>query len=269
MILVDDFSSDPQPEVVEKFICDNHLRYIRHEQNKGLASARNTAITLASGEHFTFCDDDDQWPENFAEKIVEAIKKSPADVGMSMVLAESSRPQCQVLLGEYPLLSTLMKQGFTPPGSSQLYKTELLRTVGGYNINVKSGVDHDLWVSLASIDPRVAICWAQPAIIGSDPCVNRMTADEERRREGIGEALEIWKPKIVHVFGETFYKHFCYSYEQYLDYKFFIQDIRQRNYSVAARNLFKLNLFGLVARAVFNKVIDYHPCNFFSAYKEP
>ena len=269
MILVDDFSSDPQPEVVEKFIRDNQVYYIRHVQNKGLASARNTAIELATGEYFTFCDDDDQWPENFAEKVVEAVKNSPSDVGMSMVLAESSRPQCQVLLGEYPLLTTLMKHGFTPPGSSQIYKTELFKTVGGYNINVKTGVDHDLWVSLSAVDPRVAICWGQPAIIGSDPCVNRMTADEERRREGIGEALEIGKPKIVHVFGEPFYRHFCYSYEQYLDYKFFIQNLRQRNYSVAARNLFRRNLFGLVAKNVFNKLIDSHPCNFFPAYKGP
>jgi glycosyltransferase involved in cell wall biosynthesis len=67
-VLVDDCSSDGTPEILQR--AERELPgavLIRHEQNGGLATARNTGLDAASGEYLTFLDGDD-WlaPGHFA-----------------------------------------------------------------------------------------------------------------------------------------------------------------------------------------------------------
>lgn len=230
VILVDDCSPEPMPREVADFIEANGVRFIRHEQNKGLAVARNTAIEHALGEYFSFCDDDDQWPADLASKLVSLMESAPDDVGMAIALSEERKASCGFLFEGYPRLSELIKAGLTPPTGSQFYRTKLLHAVGGYRAQVTSGVDHDLWISLARIDPRVAVAWGKPAIVGSCPSRERMTTLEQRRRAGIESSLAIWRDDLCEVFGEAFYRHFVSSYEWYLDYNFFIKSIQKREY---------------------------------------
>lgn len=61
VIIVDDFSSDNSPKVVEETISgDRRSRLVRHGQNKGPAGARNTVLLEAKGEFIVFFDDDDE-----------------------------------------------------------------------------------------------------------------------------------------------------------------------------------------------------------------
>ena len=64
VLVVDDCSNDGTKELIEnKFLnIDKRIKYFRHENNKGLAVARNTAIINSKGKYFTFCDDDDNPP---------------------------------------------------------------------------------------------------------------------------------------------------------------------------------------------------------------
>ena len=60
LIIVDDASTDNTKEVVHDFIRqDPRIRYHRHQNNSGLAVARNTSFQLARGTYITFQDDDD------------------------------------------------------------------------------------------------------------------------------------------------------------------------------------------------------------------
>jgi glycosyltransferase involved in cell wall biosynthesis len=265
IVVEDGTDSGIEDWVQEK--CLTQIRYIRHKRNLGLAAARNTAIEIAAGEYFAFCDDDDQWPADFAERLVNAIQNGPEDVDMSLALGENKKPQCQKLFEGHPRLTEVIRQGFTPPVGSQLYRTDLLRDVGGYNVDVKSGVDHDLWISLADVDPRVAVSWGEAAIVSNHLHADRMTTVEGQRRQKIYEALDIWKPKIVDVFGQGFYEHFCYSYERYLNYNFFVQSAKRRKYVHAVLKLFNKYVLNQVAQGVFNKITGRRPCNLFPVYK--
>lgn len=82
IIVVDDGSTDGTRAIVEGF-CDARIRYLRHEQNRGAATARNTGIRAARGAYLAFLDSDDEWlPEKLSEQI--ALLKDPsADWGLS------------------------------------------------------------------------------------------------------------------------------------------------------------------------------------------
>ncbi|AFZ45122.1 glycosyl transferase family 2 [Halothece sp. PCC 7418] len=267
IILVDDCSLQTMPKEVNDFIQTNNIIYVRHQHNKGLASARNTAIELASGEYFAFCDDDDAWPPHFASRLLSVLEDSPSDVGIALALPSIFNQAWQKIFSDYPKLTDLLLQGITPPVSSQAYQTKILRDVGGYDPKIQSGVDHDLWLSLAKINPRVGVTWGSPAITNTDPKANRMTTVEEKRRTKIAKSLNIWRPKIIEVFGESFYQHFYNSYQQYLDYTFFKKSLQKGEFLKAAKKAFNWRVLSLGGQRAFNKVIGYKRCNLFPAYK--
>lgn len=267
IILIDDCSSDTMPDNIKKYIDLKGVNIIRHKANKGLAFARNTAIDAASGKYFSFCDDDDQWPEGLAERLVKAIQIGPPEVGLAVAFPHGcSRNAFKTILANFPHLTSIIRKGITPPVSSQIYKTNLVRKIGGYTQSIKTGVDHDLWISLAKIDPRVAVAWGEPAISDNDPTRDRMTTDEKGRRIGIEESLGIWKPKIIDVFGQKFYCHFCYSYQQYLDYSFFVKSYRRGKYLDAAVKSLNPRVINRLVNKIVYKIMLLPQYNIFPEY---
>ncbi|BAB73987.1 glycosyltransferase family 2 protein [Anabaena sp. FACHB-709] len=80
IIIVDDGSTDKSIDICKQF-QDERIRII-HQQNRGLAGARNTGIRQARGEYLAFVDSDDLWlPEKLA-KHLEHFERSP-EVGVS------------------------------------------------------------------------------------------------------------------------------------------------------------------------------------------
>ncbi|MES9618235.1 glycosyltransferase family 2 protein [Streptomyces tuirus] len=76
-ILVDDHSKDETPAILERAAEDlsdvAQVRYIRHEKNGGLATARNTGLDAAQGEYLTFLDGDDWLAPGYFAELVSAM----------------------------------------------------------------------------------------------------------------------------------------------------------------------------------------------------
>lgn len=76
-ILVDDHSEDETPAILERAAEDlsdvAQVRYIRHERNGGLATARNTGLDAARGEYLTFLDGDDWLAPGYFAELVSAM----------------------------------------------------------------------------------------------------------------------------------------------------------------------------------------------------
>lgn len=73
-IFVDDCSPDESSSIVKKVLEDfparkSQVQMVRHEQNKGLPSARNTGLSLAKGDYIFHCDGDD-WLETIALELL-------------------------------------------------------------------------------------------------------------------------------------------------------------------------------------------------------
>ena len=84
-IFVDDYTPDNSIELLEKTLCDypkrkEQVRIIRHEKNRGLGAARNTAVQNASGMFLMHCDSDDWMGTQAVSLLVEKQIDTNADI---------------------------------------------------------------------------------------------------------------------------------------------------------------------------------------------
>ncbi len=74
---MDDGSTDQTGTITNNYIqFDKRFRYVRQE-NTGVSSARNKGIALAKGDFLTFLDSDDQYSEEFLQRMNDEITKHP------------------------------------------------------------------------------------------------------------------------------------------------------------------------------------------------
>ena len=90
-IFVDDGSTDRTITVLEHTIeqysqRENAVKIVRHETNRGIAAARNTAVENATGEFVSYVDSDDYLTNNAIEKLVTKQVETGADIVTGQVL---------------------------------------------------------------------------------------------------------------------------------------------------------------------------------------
>ncbi|MDQ1048120.1 glycosyltransferase family 2 protein [Streptomyces sp. V4I2] len=82
-VLIDDRSTDETPAILERAADElsdvAQVRYIRHEVNGGLATARNTGLDAAQGEYLTFLDGDDWLARGYLAELVSSIEQLGCD----------------------------------------------------------------------------------------------------------------------------------------------------------------------------------------------
>ena len=257
VIVVDDASCTVPPQSLLSLMNHAGVRYVRHPQHRGLAAARNMAIRMARGAYFAFCDDDDTWPPHLLNALLAEMLS--ADGVRATIGIHGNESQC-ARLGRHHRISGLFRAGITPPVSSQLYRTDLLRGIGGYDERIRAGVDHDLWVRLLDPDPVVAVSWGSGANVNNDPLRSQITNNEDQRRRAIEEALQIWRPSIEKTLGVAFYEHFLSEYRRYLNYDFFKKAIRRGQYLSAIRRITEKGVCQRVAAGLFARLTGIEHC---------
>tara|TARA_Y100000992_G_C21263419_1_gene492559 strand:- start:7 stop:975 length:969 start_codon:yes stop_codon:yes gene_type:complete len=276
VLVVDDCSNDGTKELIEnKFLnIDKRIKYFRHENNKGLAVARNTAIINSKGKYFTFCDDDDLWVSNFIEEFVNIASKYNSNWCFccggkykNMLGRKTESPF--YFEGE---LKKLIKEGFTPPVSSQFYNLQVLKDIGGYNTNIKSGVDHDLWIKLAKINCNIIYISKALSIPNANSNLGRMTTRYDQRLSGIKNSLQIWKNDLEEMYDKKFFLDFHKAYIDREQSKFLEHYLRNFNLSMILRiksnistYVFLKILFKFLSKKFFFKIV---PKIFISKKKE-
>lgn len=84
-IFVDDATPDHSIQILEEVVAryperKEQVRIVHHEENKGLPAARNTGLTLATGEYIFHCDSDDFVEPTMLEELSNAAKEKNADI---------------------------------------------------------------------------------------------------------------------------------------------------------------------------------------------
>lgn len=85
--VVDDGSKDNSGKIVDEY-KDNEMIRIIHQENGGLAAARNVVLKNMCARYVMFLDNDDYLPENCLKALLDAAYKNDADIVEGSVINE-------------------------------------------------------------------------------------------------------------------------------------------------------------------------------------
>lgn len=115
------------------------------QRSRGLAAARNEALTLADEPFVAFCDADDRWAPGGLEALHRTLAASPnAHAAIGLVMPEALPGQAASRAQQERIGTPL--PGFTP--GALLARRELFDTLGGFDEALTIGADSDWFVRL-------------------------------------------------------------------------------------------------------------------------
>jgi glycosyltransferase involved in cell wall biosynthesis len=136
LLVIDDGSTDNTSEIAARF----PVKLIRHDKNKGLAAARNTALANAKHPLFAAFDADAIAEPTWLSFLLDAFQDSKvAGVGGRLLERHCITPpdlwrsrQLSQDLGEVPI-EIVWPMPKRLGGFGTIYRTDVLRDAGGYN----------------------------------------------------------------------------------------------------------------------------------------
>jgi len=154
LIIVDDASTDNTKDIIQGF-KDPHIRYIKHNDNRGIAGARNTGIKTSKGEYIAFLDDDDEWlPEKLTLQ-VRKFEKCPDRVGLiycnytSIDVTTGTKRDKNLVPCMNNILYKQLLSGNIIGSGTYLIKKECFDKVGLFDEEVLGKEDWDMWIRIA------------------------------------------------------------------------------------------------------------------------
>jgi len=165
VVVVDDASTDETAEVCQSL---PGIKYIRLEQNQGVAAARNAGVIASSAPYIALLDDDDVRLPGSIDLQLDRLRSTPNAVliyGQAIIggatdrLANDSYPQ-QCPTGD--VFWELLTKNFIPSGSVVVERACVLAS-GLFDPSIAAVDDWDLWIriaashSVASLDQPVVI----------------------------------------------------------------------------------------------------------------
>ena len=124
-IFVDDCSPDHSMDILKNVIEEYtdrkpSVRIIRHEHNKGLAGARNTAIDNASGDFILHIDSDDFVNEDYVSTIVSKQQEGNYDIVVNRIVSVSNKEK------SYPPYAPTHKNKYVSETLSRKANTQII-----------------------------------------------------------------------------------------------------------------------------------------------
>lgn len=187
------------------------VMYISHETNRGLAAARNTGLSIATGEYIAYLDDDDEWKRQRLQQSLTVVNRLSEDerkkVGVVSCGIERQTPDGDVLSIALPknegeLATSIQSVGATTYPSSFLFQRAALDDIGGFDESLSSSIDHDIWMQLA-VAGYEARRVMEPLVVTYVSSRKQMTSNTTRRIEGVRQYVEKWKPIYSDWFGDN------------------------------------------------------------------
>lgn len=85
ILVIDDGSTDGLDDVMQEYMQDGRVRYLKNEKNMGPSATRNRGVQEAIGEYIAFLDSDDYWAQDKLIRQFELLKNT------DMVLCSTGR----------------------------------------------------------------------------------------------------------------------------------------------------------------------------------
>ncbi len=153
IIIIDDASSDGTRELLQMLSNEDcRMKYVCNDAPSGGSKARNQGIKMASGVYVAFLDDDDVWKSQKAKEQIYLLK---SDTQLSAVTCDfkifyPNLPFTRTKkMPSKPSIDDLYVSNFLGGASMCLTYRQLLLSVNGFDEDLKSCQDWDLWLKLA------------------------------------------------------------------------------------------------------------------------
>ena len=149
-VVVDDGSKDHTYKIVNEF-NDRRILYIR-QLNQGLSAARNTGLTISSGEYISFLDSDDLFTLDKLTKLIDVMEKNPEiamAAGSAYLINHNDEPIKRQFSSTLPEDSSKLLLGNPLHVGSVVIRREWQEKVGLFDTNLRSYEDWDFWIRLA------------------------------------------------------------------------------------------------------------------------
>lgn len=156
LIIIDDASTDNTEKVVEKYLSDNRIKYIKIAKANSISQVRNAAWPYVHGQYIAVLDSDDLWCDD--SKLTKQFEflESHQDivlVGSGAILINAQNKELDTIIK--PESDASIRKDFFVKNpffhSSVMYRYETIKQLGGYDENIHFGEDLDLWLRMGSI----------------------------------------------------------------------------------------------------------------------
>ena len=148
IIITDDCSPlDLKPLINECILLSRFPIYFRsNSNNRGACYTRNEGIKIANGELIAGLDDDDEFSKERIEKLVRAYDDNFSFITSNTKVITSSGSYLMFNKPKVINLEDIL--WFNCVGSQVLVKKDRLLSLGGFDVNLPSAQDADMWTRL-------------------------------------------------------------------------------------------------------------------------
>lgn len=163
IIVVDDGSTDATADIL-RHLAERmgRLRFVSIP-NGGQAAARNLALSRAEGKYAAPLDSDDIWHPNYLERLVSSLEQAGPAAAMAYAFLRRIDSQGRVTETKpgYAVAPVALNQmlafNVVGTGSAIVFRTDLARSVGGYETRLGGAEDYLMQLRLAARGTVIAV----------------------------------------------------------------------------------------------------------------
>ncbi len=162
LIVIDDGSSDNSVEILNDISKTHPALKVLKQDNKGPGPARNYGLREAKGNFVAFLDADDSWHEECLAKLHDKLTASPnaAIVYCGWQNIGLSKNRCKPYIPpdyEQPEKIETLLRGCRWPIHAALTRRNIIEKRDGFDEQLSSCMDYDLWLHIASFNTIVRV----------------------------------------------------------------------------------------------------------------
>lgn len=149
-IIIDDGSTDNSSSIV-RATKDPRVNFFQQE-NHGVSYTRNRGINLSTGDFIAFLDADDEWMEDYLEKMIELAIAYPSY--FVFCSAQKGRP-IHTLPKGVSIINDHCLYDYVYFTGCMFVKKEVFNKVGGFREGIQLGEDRDMWLRMGCFFPTI------------------------------------------------------------------------------------------------------------------
>lgn len=149
LIIVDDGSTDNTEQVIQAYIDNHRVKYIKNE-NQGQPRAKNCGLLHTKGQFIAFCDGDDLWEANKLLAQMPLFDNPKVGVvfsDVSLIDENNKRHTPTEIITAFrgKVTERLLHKNFVPFGTSVI-RRQCMEQNGVFDEEFRMGIDWDLWL---------------------------------------------------------------------------------------------------------------------------